>query len=537
MSPATPSVFVHRFRYVHEIDAQEALPVPGCDRRKEGMTRAEAGRHDTGAGTGSWSRLRRDPQSFLKLILLGFAIVGLPLIAALINSAISIDQLADQSRKAVYQAAQIAHGSRALADEIAAMERAVRQTHILNDASLLEGYFRAHGNFEKTAASLAELSLNTEQRTLLTQLQLAGVEIHGKISNAREFPDQLRDQLGGFGLLRDLARQFFTLAYSLIEREVDEMQNMAGHARFTVEWQVLALIPFAILLAFLFSMRIARPIRQIDEAIRSMGQGELNKPIRVEGPQDLVYFGEHLDWMRRRLLKLEEQKTRFLQHVSHELKTPLTAMREGADLLVEGVAGELTEEQHRIARILRSSSVQLQRRIEDLLNYSALQTEKAALVKHEANLTKILDAVLQDQNLIILNKGLKMDLSCPDLIIRCDEQKIRIVMDNLLSNAVKFSPQGGCIRIWTSRTSGMAQFDIMDAGPGIEEGEHEKIFEPFYQGRQMVDSHVRGTGLGLSIAREYVLAHGGNIELVPQPGRGAHFRLTIPISDPPEGAA
>lgn len=83
----------------------------------------------------------------------------------------------------------------------------------------------------------------------------------------------------------------------------------------------------------------------------------------------------------------------------------------------------------------------------------------------------------------------------------------------------------------------MAQFDIMDAGPGIEEGEHEKIFEPFYQGRQMVDSHVRGTGLGLSIAREYVLAHGGNIELVPQPGRGAHFRLTIPISDPPEGAA
>ena len=90
------------------------------------------------------------------------------------------------------------------------------------------------------------------------------------------------------------------------------MQDMAGYARFTVGWQLLALIPFAILLAFMFSLRIARPIQQIDEAIRNMGQGKLFKAIHVDGPQDLVYFGERLDWMRRRLLKLEEQKTRLL---------------------------------------------------------------------------------------------------------------------------------------------------------------------------------------------------------------------------------
>ena len=108
--------------------------------------RAEAARQESGSGTGAMLRMRRHPQSFLKLILLGFALVGLPLIIALINNALSIDRLADHSRKAVYQAAQIAHSSRALADEIATMERAVRQTHILGDTSLLEGYFRAHNN-------------------------------------------------------------------------------------------------------------------------------------------------------------------------------------------------------------------------------------------------------------------------------------------------------------------------------------------------------------------------------------------------------
>ena len=497
--------------------------------------RAEA-RQESGTDSTSASWLRRNPSSFLKLILLGFALVGLPLIIALINSALSIDRLADHSRKAVYQAAQIAHSSRALADEIAAMERAVRQTHILGDSSLLQGYFRAHHKFETTAIALLELSLHEEQKELLIKIQALETSIFQKLSIIRQSPEELRDLIGNFATLRDSARTFSTLGYTLIEREVGEMQDMAGYARFTVGWQLLALIPFAILLAFMFSLRIARPIQQIDEAIRNMGQGKLSKAIRVDGPQDLVYFGERLDWMRRRLLKLEEQKTRFLQHVSHELKTPLTAMREGADLLVEGVTGELSEGQQRIARILHSNSVQLQRRIEDLLSYSALQTEKAALVKYKTNFGAILEAVLQDQNLAIMNKGLRIELSCPELMIDCDEQKIKTILDNLLSNAVKFSPHRGCINIRASKMDETIELHVLDTGAGIDEVDRDKVFEPFYQGRRTLDSPIRGTGLGLSIAREYALAHGGNIELIPQANSGAHFRLSLPIHDP-EGSS
>ena len=214
--------------------------------------RAEAPRQESGVAAASLSRLQRNPNSFLKLILLGFALVGLPLIIALINSALSIDQLADQSRKAVYQAAQIAHSSRALADEIATMERAVRQTHILGDPSLLEGYFRAHQQFENTAASLFELSLHIEQRQLLVQLQAQEASLFHKITTVRQSPEELRDLIGNFVALRDSARAFSTLGYTLIEREVSEMQDMAGYARFTVGWQLLALIPFAVLLAFIF---------------------------------------------------------------------------------------------------------------------------------------------------------------------------------------------------------------------------------------------------------------------------------------------
>src|SRR6185312_3683061 len=171
------------------------------------IARAEA-RQESGTDSTSSSWLRRNPSSFLKLILLGFALVGLPLIIALINSALSIDRLAEHSRKAVYQAAQIAHSSRALADEIAAMERAVRQTHILGDTSLLERYFRAHHKFETTAASLLELSLHEEQRELLVKLQALEVSIFQKLSIIRQSPEELRDLIGNFATLRDSARTF-----------------------------------------------------------------------------------------------------------------------------------------------------------------------------------------------------------------------------------------------------------------------------------------------------------------------------------------
>lgn len=476
--------------------------------------------------------LRHNPKSFLKLILIGFTLVALPLIIALINSAVSIDRLAGQSRKAVYQAAQIAHGSRVLLDEITTMERSVRQTLILGDASLLEGYFQAHTKFENTAMSLSALSLRPDQKRVLDNLRASESAIFQQVSAARRSSAGLQELVKDFVPLLDAARTFSSGGYALIEHEVNAMQDMAGHARSVVVWQLLALIPFAILLALGFSVLIARPIRQIDAAIRTMGQGELSKAVNVDGPQDLRYLGQRLDWMRRRLLELEEQKTRFLRHVSHELKTPLTAIREGADLLAEGVAGELGVQQRQIANILYTNSIQLQKRIEDLLNYSALQTEKTALVKRPEALSRMVKAVLQDQNLAIMNKGLQVDVAGPELMIECDQQKISIIVDNLVSNAVKFSPPGGRIKIRANQVGELAQMDVVDAGPGVDEADWDKVFEPFYQGRRAPEIHVQGTGLGLSIAREYARAHGGDIELVKGGDAGARFRLTLPIRDP-----
>lgn len=475
---------------------------------------------------------RHNPKSFLKLILLGFSIVGLPLIAALIYSAIRIDQLAEQSRKTVYQATQMTHGSSIMIDEIIIMERSLQHAHILEDLSLLEGYFQAHTNFEETAVHLLEIAPYLEQQLLLEKLRLFEATIFREVLTLYDTPQNFQDLLDQFAYLLILAQDFSTENYRVIGQKVNEMSDMASQARTLVEWELLILIPFVILLALVFSIFIARPLRQIDEAIYNMGQGKLSSRVRVNGPENLKYLGSRLDWMRRRLLKLEGQKIQFLRHISHELKTPLTAIREGANLLAEGVTGNLNKKQQQIADILHSSSIQLQKRIEDLLNFSALQADKAALIKQPTNLTQIITNVLKDQNLSIMSKKIKIDLTCPELFLECDKQKISIVIDNLLSNAIKFSPPESHISISAAQRGHTIQLDIIDNGFGIDSADEDKIFEPFYQGRSIPDSHIRGTGLGLSIAREYALAHGGNIDLIKQVKQGAHFRLTLPIHDP-----
>ncbi len=470
------------------------------------------------------------PKSFLKLILLGFTLVALPLIAALIYAAVSIDRLAVQSRLAVYQSVQIAHGSRVLLDEITTMERGVRQALILDDASLLEGFFQAHTRFVSQLNNLEALSLKRRnQAAALAQLRAAEWPIYQQVASARDHPDTLQPVVSDFVPLLVQARNFAQGGYALIEQEVNAMQDRAAQARAIVLWLVVALVPFTLLLALLFSVLISRPIRQIDEAIRSMGQGELAQPVRVTGPQDLRYLGERLDWMRQRLLEVEAQKERFLQHVSHELKTPLTALREGADLLASGVTGALNDKQKSVATILFTNSLQLQKRIEDLLNYSAIQAQPTALNPHQVALQGLLEAVLQSHQMAVLNQRLQIIRDCPDLHLYADEQKLRVILDNLLSNAVKFSPPGGIIHIDARVQDNTLVLAVRDAGAGVDVADRDKVFEPFYQGRQAPQSHVRGTGLGLAIAREYARAHGGDISLVASDQAGAHFRLHLPL--------
>lgn len=483
----------------------------------------------------------RYPKSFLSLLLVGLALVALPLIFALASNAVAIDRLTDQAQKAVYEATRLIQESRALSESVIGMERIARQFLVLRDRSLLEAYGKLREGFLRSVRLLRNSRLAEGQQAVLVELVEREAAIHRELaalpplaSADAPFKDQDAQRLqrvaAAFESLSQGAQKLVSHSNEVIDREVETLRQMSQQAHKIMMLQILALVPVAIFLLIGFPLLILPPIRQLAQGIRTLGEGQFDVEITVDGPQDLRYLGQQLNWLRLRLRELEEQKKKFLSHVSHELKTPLTALREGSDLLADEVVGTLNPEQKEIARILRTNSLQLGRLIEDLLTYSAAQFRKGGLNLKQVKMSDVIKDVANDHKLAMRTRHVRLALDCEDVPVSGDEEKLRTVVDNLLSNAIKFTPEGGTVRVSLRRRDDSAILDVIDDGPGIALDEREQVFAPFFQGRAQPLGAVKGSGLGLSIVREHVLAHGGRVEVVDRPPPGAHFRVTLPLT-------
>jgi two-component system sensor histidine kinase GlrK len=272
---------------------------------------------------------------------------------------------------------------------------------------------------------------------------------------------------------------------------------------------------------------LARPIRRMDKAIKELGEGRYDQEISIDGPGDLRVLGKRLDWLRAELKELNEQKQQFLRHISHELKTPLTAIREATELLNDGIGGTLSVQQAEITHILKDNTIRLQRMIENLLNYTKLESIQLILNIERISLLDLITKVIGAHELSIRNKQLVIETIFNLRQITADREKLTIIIDNLISNAVRYSPDLGHIKIRTSDDKSRYIIEVIDNGPGLDKADQEKLFDPFYRGTNLHKSLISGSGLGLAITKDLVEIHGGSIELAPS-SQGAHFIVTLP---------
>ena len=475
------------------------------------------------------------PRSFLKFILLGFLLVSLPLLYALVELIVSLDRLGTQSQQAVLQAAQAGRASRQLYEQATTLERLVRQQLILDDPQLIDDYGRLRQEFRQTSQQLMQLPLDPAQTAQLEKLAENESRLFSLLKTPQRPAGAAKALADGYAAMAEDAQAMQNATNRLTEREIEHLQQTAAEGSKTWGYLALAAGLIAMLLAITFAVLIARPIRQLDQAIRQMGSADFTHAIEVNGPQDIRYLGQRLEWLRSRLHELEEQQNRFLRHVSHELKTPLTAVREGAELLRDRVGGELSPEQREIVRIVRENTLSLQKLIEDLLNYHQTRSIEPQTLGPVA-LVDVVRRVVREHKLAAFARLITVEAKLAPAIIVGDGEKIRAIVDNLLSNAIKYSPRSGTIAIELSSDGDEAVLDVIDGGPGISAADRPHIFESFYQGKTAPEGRIKGSGLGLAIAREYTLAHGGRIELIDRADgrRGAHFRLHLPLAMPGE---
>ena len=469
------------------------------------------------------------PKSFLKVLLIGFALAIFPLLAAFISANVYFDALTKQSLFNMSQAVETTRASRILLEELAVMERSARQYFVLHDELLLTNYLNAHDRLNIALNTLSQLPITKPLQPELQQFSQQENNLFVSIRNSNVNISFDQNMIDSFTSLTNQAYKITNANNQLIDKESALFKTKVAKTQRLLFLQALTLIPLAIVIAGLITWMIARPIRRIDAAIGQLGKGDYEHVIDINGPGDLRLLGSRLNWLRSELKNLHQQKQRFLQQASHELKTPLTAIREASELLNDGIAGQLNVQQTEITRILRENSLRLQTMIENLLKYIEAEFYASKLKLTELSLNGLIDELLEHYALSIEQKNIKINQIIDDVNIIIDAEKLRVVLDNLISNAVKFTPIMGEITLQAKHDKSLLSIDIIDTGAGIKEPDIANVFEPFYRGEQPNNSLVNGSGLGLFIAKEAVTALQGEIRLQAST-TGAHFVLRLPAS-------
>lgn len=475
------------------------------------------------------SRVRAWPgaHSFLTLLLIAFAGVALPLGAGLALHALRVGDIATQSEIALHNAVVITQDTRVLSELVTAMERAARQYHVLGDGERLAAYTERRRDFADLLQRIGQLAPESSRQELAA-LESLEAALFGALSVLPPGGQALQLALEDFNAIRDHTATLTAQTFRRVSEEAALLREMARGAQRMLYWQAIALVPLALAAAALFSFLLARPVRQIDRAIHRLGAGDMRSEIRVRGPRDLVELGQRLAWLRDRLHRLEQQKRSFLRNVSHELKTPLATLREGAELLRDGTLGPMTREQTEVADLLQRSSVQLAGQIDDLVAVSRVAAAGPDSWVGRVDLATVVRRVMESHRLPIRKRRIRCDPDLQPAPVIADPDQLAILVNNLVSNAVKYTPADGCIRIVLRSQADTVTLDVIDAGPGIDASEAVRLFDPFFQGRNQPGGPVKGTGLGLAIARDCAQAHGGDIAIVDTGGAGAHFRVTLP---------
>jgi two-component system sensor histidine kinase GlrK len=313
-----------------------------------------------------------------------------------------------------------------------------------------------------------------------------------------------------------------------------EARERSSHAEKITSELGLGTLLLALGLAGLTSYSILRPLRRLQEQFQRIGQGNFSGSLDISVPRDLRPLVETANWMRAKLQELDAMKTDFLAHISHELRTPLASMREGTHLLLDEIPGTLNNDQRQILRIMNDSSQRLIHLISTLLDLSKMEAGMMEYQIVPTELKRVAEASINKVRLLADAKHIQVLVDFPSgqVWVPMDGLRVEQVLDNLLSNALKFGPTGGTVKlqIRPNPETSVVDISVSDGGPGIPSEELSRVFDRFYQGTQPGGNKLAGSGLGLALAKKVVEAHGGQIGIESEVGKGTTVHFMLPIS-------
>ena len=222
-------------------------------------------------------------------------------------------------------------------------------------------------------------------------------------------------------------------------------------------------------------------------------------------------------------------KDEFVSLVSHELRTPLTSIRGYLELVLDGAAGSLTEEQDRFLRVVERNADRLLGLVGDLLFVAQVDAGRLPVEFDDLDLALVAAECVDGLRPAAEAKSLELIVDASPLAAKGDRGRLDQLLGNLVSNAVKFTPEGGRVTVRVSAQDESALIEVSDNGIGVPEAELDELFTRFFRSSTATENAIPGTGLGLVIAKAIAEAHGGQIAVESREGVGTTFKVTLPL--------
>jgi signal transduction histidine kinase len=284
---------------------------------------------------------------------------------------------------------------------------------------------------------------------------------------------------------------------------------------------ILVAAAVSLLVSVLLAHRLSRPIREMERVTRRISAGDLDVRLGKYPPDEIGRLARSIDQMTDRLRQLEAARAQFISEISHDLRTPLTAIK---GLLVNLIDASPLDER-RSLEIAEREADRLIRLVNQLLDFSRWQGGRLELDRHPLDLGVTARSAVTLCGERARHRGVALHATIPASLpeILADADRLQRIILNLLDNAIKFTPRGGRVTLAVTQREGAVEISVQDTGRGMGGEEQQRAFEPYYRGKG------GGAGLGLTIARAIVEAHGGQMGIESSPGQGSRIWFTLPL--------
>ncbi|MBI1737492.1 MAG: HAMP domain-containing histidine kinase [Candidatus Rokubacteria bacterium] len=469
-------------------------------------------------------------------IFLSLSLIVLVLVAVAVLSLRAIDRLADVNREISTETVPALRLVASARDAVLALGRLEARYLVLRDAQ--------YAALWEERASRATADLDVLRGFATSRGEAA------YLADARAGFDEYRRVVAeGRTLLRAGDRQTAlrlaeTRGQQLIQRIETNLESLAQARHATViraqasaarlesrTWTgvlvaLAAAVGLALLSTAVLAHRMTRSLSRLSAATSSVAAGSFREPIPVEGGDEIGDLARSFNQMAARLRQMDETKEELFARISHELRSPLTSVREAAHLLREGIPGSLNSKQARLVDIIGTSSDRLLRLVNQLLELSRIRAGLLPMVWQRVDLDRLVARVFEELRPQADEAGVALARERVGADVTCmgDEDRLIQVVVNLVGNAIRFTSAGGAVTVRLVDAGREVEIRVEDTGVGIPAAALPTIFESYQQAHR----NRGGTGLGLAIVRGMIDAHGGRITVESEEGKGSRFTIVLP---------